>query len=89
MEQHITDQPAPAVLPSESEMAKMFDELDMDRNKFTQERKRFDEEKSQIEAHLFGVGMKLGMKDHKVVVIAPIEDTPASNAGIHPGDEII
>ncbi len=50
----------------------------------------FDEEKSQIEAHLFGVGMQLGMnKEHKVVVIAPIENTPAYKAGIHPGDEII
>lgn len=53
-------------------------------------RDAFDEEKSQIEAHLFGVGMQLGMnKEHKVVVIAPIENTPAYNAGIHPGDEIV
>lgn len=50
----------------------------------------FDEEKSQIEAHLFGVGMQLGMnKEHKVVVIAPIENTPAFKADIHPGDEIV
>jgi carboxyl-terminal processing protease len=54
------------------------------------DRDAFDEEKSQIEAHLFGVGMQLGMnKEHKVVVIAPIENTPAFNAGIQPGDEII
>jgi len=53
-------------------------------------RDAFDEEKSQIEARLSGVGMQLGMnKDHKVVVIAPIENTPAYNAGVHPGDEII
>ncbi len=53
-------------------------------------RDAFDEEKSQIEARLFGVGMQLGMnKEHRVVVIAPIEGTPAANAGIHSGDEII
>lgn len=53
------------------------------------DRDAFDEEKSQIEAHLFGVGMQLGMnKEHKVVVIAPIEGTPAFNGGIQPGDEI-
>src|SRR5690606_30484836 len=50
----------------------------------------FDEERSQIEAHLFGVGMQLGMnqKTHKVVVIAPIEGIPAYKAGILPGWEI-
>ena len=54
------------------------------------DRDAFDEEKSQIDAHLYGVGMLLGMnKEHKVVVIAPIDGTPASTAGIHPGDEII
>ena len=54
------------------------------------DRDSFDEEKSQIEAHLFGVGMQLGMnKEHKVVVIATIEGTPAFNAGVHPGDEIL
>ncbi len=52
-------------------------------------RDAFDEEKSQIEAHLFGVGMQLGMnKEQRVVVIAPIEGTPAYNANIMPGDEI-
>lgn len=50
----------------------------------------FGDEKLQIQAKLFGVGMQLGMnKEHKVVVIAPIENTPASRAGMHPGDEII
>ncbi|MBY0546923.1 MAG: S41 family peptidase [Candidatus Obscuribacterales bacterium] len=50
----------------------------------------FGEERSNIRAELFGVGMQLGMnKEHKVVVIAPIQNTPASRAGIHPGDEIV
>lgn len=53
------------------------------------DKEAFDEEKSQIEAHLFGVGMQLGMnKSHKVVVIAPIEGTPAYKAGVRPGWEI-
>lgn len=50
----------------------------------------FGEEKNQIQAKLFGVGMQLGMnKEHRVVVIAPIDNTPASKAGMHSGDEII
>ncbi|HEY9712105.1 MAG TPA: S41 family peptidase [Chroococcales cyanobacterium] len=53
------------------------------------DREQFDDERSQIDAHLFGVGMQLGMnKEHKVVVIAPIEGTPAFKGGIQSGDEI-
>lgn len=49
----------------------------------------FDEEKTQINAKLYGVGMQLGMnKEHKVVVITPLEDTPAYRAGVSPGDEV-
>lgn len=53
------------------------------------DKEAFTEEKDQIEAHLFGVGMQLGMHDSKVVVIAPIEGTPAYRAGMQSGDEII
>ncbi len=50
----------------------------------------FGEEKMQIQARLSGVGMQLGMnKEHKVVVIAPITDTPAYKAGLQAGDEIV
>jgi carboxyl-terminal processing protease len=49
----------------------------------------FGDEKDQIAATLFGVGIQIGMdKTHKVVVIAPIDNTPASRAGLMPGDEI-
>lgn len=50
----------------------------------------FDDEKSQIDAKLYGIGVQIGLDpdSHKVVVIAPIEDTPASKAGIMASDEI-
>jgi carboxyl-terminal processing protease len=36
-----------------------------------------------------GVGMELSVKDSVVTVVAPIEDTPASRAGIMSGDQIV
>jgi len=42
----------------------------------------FDDERGQIEARLYGVGIQIGMdKTHK-------DNTPASRAGLMPGDEI-
>jgi carboxyl-terminal processing protease len=50
----------------------------------------FDDERSQIESHLFGVGIQIGMdKTNNVVVIAPIPDTPAARAGLMAQDEIV
>jgi len=36
-----------------------------------------------------GVGMEITLKDGIITVVSPIEDTPAWNAGIKPGDRII
>lgn len=36
-----------------------------------------------------GIGIQIGLKDGVLTVIAPIEDTPAYNAGIKSGDKII
>ncbi len=36
-----------------------------------------------------GLGLQIGMRDNKLVVIAPIEGTPADQAGIQPGDIIL
>jgi len=53
------------------------------------DREAFDDEKSQIDAHLYGIGVQIGVdKTHKIVVIAPIEGTPAAKAGLMPADEI-
>lgn len=50
----------------------------------------FDDEKNQIDAQLCGIGVQIGLdKQHRVVVISPIEDTPAQKAGIRPADLIL
>ena len=36
-----------------------------------------------------GLGITVGIKDHYPVIIAPIEATPASRAGLLPGDLIV
>lgn len=36
-----------------------------------------------------GVGMELGVSDNQLVVIAPLDDSPASKAGILAGDRIV
>ncbi len=36
-----------------------------------------------------GVGMEITVKDNFVTVVSPLEDTPASKAGLQPGDKII
>jgi carboxyl-terminal processing protease len=53
------------------------------------DRDAFSEEKQAIDAHLFGVGIQIGMdKSQRIIVIAPIEDSPASHAGVQAGDQI-
>jgi carboxyl-terminal processing protease len=53
------------------------------------DREAFSDEKLQIEAKLYGVGIQIGMdKSQRIIVIAPIDDTPASKAGVQAGDEI-
>jgi carboxyl-terminal processing protease len=50
------------------------------------EKKLFD---SQVQGDFGGVGMELGLKDGVLTVISPLEDTPASRAGVRTGDFII
>jgi carboxyl-terminal processing protease len=44
---------------------------------------------SDIEGSFSGIGMEVGIKDKILTVIAPLKDTPAYNAGIKSGDEIL
>ncbi|MDQ7055371.1 MAG: PDZ domain-containing protein [Persephonella sp.] len=36
-----------------------------------------------------GLGIEITMENHKLIIVAPIEDTPAWRAGLKPGDIII
>lgn len=36
-----------------------------------------------------GIGAELGLKDNKVVVVTPLDNSPAQKAGLRPGDVII
>jgi len=36
-----------------------------------------------------GIGIQIGMRNDRLVVISPIEDTPAHEAGLEPGDMIL
>lgn len=50
----------------------------------------FDDENSQIHAELCGIGIQIGLnKVQNIIIIAPIEDTPAQKAGLQSSDEIV
>lgn len=49
----------------------------------------FAEEGRSISGTLFGIGIQIGVRDDKLVVIAPIEETPAQKAGLMANDEIM
>ncbi len=40
------------------------------------------------EGEFGGIGVTVSMKDGKLIVVAPIDDTPGARAGIQPGDQI-
>ncbi len=51
--------------------------------------KEFEEEKRMIKGSLFGIGIQMGLRDGKILVIAPLEDTPGERAGLLAEDEIL
>lgn len=51
--------------------------------------KEFADETNSIKGSLKGIGIQIGVKDGKLMVIAPIEDTPAERAGLLADDEIL
>ncbi|MCX8108874.1 MAG: S41 family peptidase [Verrucomicrobiae bacterium] len=53
------------------------------------EPEKYDDLKKETEGSFGGVGIQIGVRNDFITVIAPIDDTPASRAGILPGDRII
>ena len=51
--------------------------------------KEFAEETSSIQGSLKGIGIQIAVKDGKLMVIAPLEGTPAEQAGLLADDEIL
>jgi len=51
--------------------------------------KDFAEETNSIKGSLKGIGIQIATKEGKLVVIAPIEDSPAEKAGLVAEDEIL
>jgi len=49
----------------------------------------FDELKEDTEGQFSGVGMQVSQREDDLVVLAPMEDTPAFEAGILSGDRIV
>lgn len=51
-----------------------------------EEAKKFQDD---ISGFFEGVGMEIGIRDKQLQVIAPLEGTPAKQAGLRPGDKIL
>jgi carboxyl-terminal processing protease len=53
------------------------------------DRQDFEDLQASITGEFAGIGLETGLKAGYITVIAPIDDTPASKAGIEAGDRII
>lgn len=51
--------------------------------------KEFSEETQSIKGSLKGIGTQIGVRDGNLVIIAPLEDSPAERAGLLADDQIL
>lgn len=51
--------------------------------------KEYSEENASIQGKLSGIGVQIGIREGKLLIIAPIEDTPGERAGLKAEDEIL
>lgn len=51
--------------------------------------KEYKEESESIQGSLKGIGVQIGVREGKLLIIAPLEDTPGERAGLKSEDEIL
>lgn len=68
-------------------MKGMFEVLDQHSTYFTQ--KEYEEFMSDVNGEIVGIGVTIEKKDERINVVAPIEGTPAYEAGLKTGDKIV
>lgn len=51
--------------------------------------KEYKQESESIQGDLKGIGVQIGVRDGKLLIIAPLEDTPGERAGLKSEDEIL
>ncbi len=49
----------------------------------------YKEMKVDTRGEFGGLGIEISMRDHLLIIVSPIEDTPASRAGLQAGDQIL
>ena len=69
-------------------IATMIDSLDDVYTKFLTP-KEYKEESESIQGNLKGIGVQIGVREGKLLIIAPLEDTPGERAGLKSEDEIL
>lgn len=72
----------------EGAMRGMLQSLDDPYTRFLDEAE-FSEFKEEVTGKFIGIGVEISIKDGEIVVVSPIDDTPAKKAGIRSGDVIV
>lgn len=63
--------------------------MDLDPHSQFLDSTEYEEIRINTTGNYSGVGLEVNMADGKVIVVAPIDDTPAARAGIQSGDQIV
>lgn len=52
-------------------------------------KEEYSDFKESLEGQFQGIGAEIGLREEQLIIVSPIEGTPASKAGLLPGDAII